>query len=338
MSRPSRPFSGKNWIGHWAETDYFDRREGRLFTGKKILITGATGQVARPVAEALAKDNEVWCLGRFTDPMAEGELRRQGMRTWRWDMAHDSLDGLPGDFTHVMHSAAHRGDGSDFEAAIEINSVATGRLMTHCRRADAFLFVSTGAIYARKASDHRHVETDPLGGQARWLPTYPVSKIAAEGTARAFAVTTGLPTTIARLNVAYGPYGHGGLPVLLFRRMLAGEPIEVPRTGQNWCSPIHTDDIARQVPLLWRVATVPAQVVNWGGDDAVGIQDIVAYLSELTGVPATLLPSEITRETNAYDNTKRKALIGACTVDWREGLRRTLRTHFPDLVDASVHT
>lgn len=309
-----------------------------MFAGKKILITGATGQVARPVAQALATDNEVWCLGRFTDPIVEDELRAQGMRTWRWDMAQDNLDGLPEDFTHVMHSAAHRGDGSDFEAAVEINSVATGRLMAHCRRAEAFLFVSTGAIYARKARDHRHVETDPLGGQARWLPTYPVSKIAAEGTARAFAVTLELPTIIARLNVAYGPNGHGGLPVLLLRRMLADEPIEVPHTAQNWCSPIHTDDIARQVPLLWGVATVPARVVNWGGDDAVGVQDIVAYLSEITGVRATLRPSEITRETNVYDNTKRKALIGDCMVDWRDGLRRTLRTHFPDLVGASTRT
>jgi hypothetical protein len=38
---------------------------------------------------------EVWCLGRFTDPIIEEELRVQGMRTWRWDMARDGLDDLP---------------------------------------------------------------------------------------------------------------------------------------------------------------------------------------------------------------------------------------------------
>ena len=32
---------------------------------KTILITGASGTVARPCAEYLAKDNEVWCIGRF---------------------------------------------------------------------------------------------------------------------------------------------------------------------------------------------------------------------------------------------------------------------------------
>ncbi|MFH9419273.1 NAD-dependent epimerase/dehydratase family protein [Streptomyces sp. NPDC017529] len=299
--------------------------------GKKILITGATGQVARPVAEALAKDNEVWCLGRFGDATAERELTDQGMHTRRWDMATDGLGGLPDDFTHVLHSAVHRGDGTDFEDAVAVNSVATGRLMTHCRRAESFLYVSTGAIYASQGLDHHYTETDPLGGRAPWLPTYPVGKLATEGTVRAFAATLGLPTTIARLNVAYGPYGHGGVPVLFYRQMLAGRPIEVPRGGQHLCSPIHTDDIARQVPLLWGAAGVPAQVVNWGGDETVGIRDLMAYVSEVTGTPAGFTEAEVTRETYAYDNTRRRALIGDCRVDWRTGVRRALAAHFPQL-------
>ena len=43
-------------------------------TGKKILIVGATGQLARPVAEALKADNEVWCVARFRDPAMRAEL------------------------------------------------------------------------------------------------------------------------------------------------------------------------------------------------------------------------------------------------------------------------
>lgn len=302
-----------------------------MFANKKILVTGATGQVARPVAEALAEANEVWCLGRFADPEAERDLRARGMRTWRWDMEREDLAGLPDDFTHVLHSAVHRGDGSDFDRAIEVNTAAAGRLMTHCRSAEAFLFVSSGAVYARQAADHRHAETDPVGGRMPWLPTYPVSKLAAEGAVRAFAATLGLPTTIARLNVAYGPYAHGGMPILLFRRLLAGDRIEVPRAGQNWCNPIHTTDLARQVPLLWAAATAPALVVNWGGDELVGIEQLLTHLCELTGVPPAFAPSDVTRETHAFDNSRRRALIGDCEIGWREGLRQTLAVHFPEL-------
>jgi UDP-glucuronate 4-epimerase len=181
----------------------------------------------------------------------------------------------------------------------------------------------------RQEADHRHAETDPLGGSARWLPTYPIGKIAAEGTARAFAATLNLPTTIARLNVAYGPYGHGGLPMIMLRMMIAGEPIEVPPSGQNWCNPIHTDDIARQVPLLWQLAAVPAISLNWGGDEMVGLRDIADYLSDLTGLPAKFTTSDITRDTSAFDNTQRRALIGDCQIGWREGIKRALAVHSP---------
>jgi nucleoside-diphosphate-sugar epimerase len=302
------------------------------FSGQKILITGASGQVARPIAEALAKDNEVWALGRFSTPGVKDQLRARGVRTWEWDMGRDSLDGLPTDFTHVLHAAVRRGDDGDFDTAIEVNTVGVGQLMTHCRKARAFIYVSTGALYAQQAWDHLYVETDPIAGVAPWLPAYPVVKISAEGAVRAFAATLGLPTVIARLNVAYGPYGHGGVPVLLYREMVAGKPIPVPAKGQNLASLIHTDDLARQVPLLWDVARSPALVVNWGGDDAVGLQDCMEYVSTITGIPAKFAVSSVTRQTYAFDSTKRRSLIGGCAVHWKEGVQRTIETHFPGAV------
>ncbi|TVL94090.1 NAD(P)-dependent oxidoreductase [Streptomyces sp. SAJ15] len=303
--------------------------------GKKILITGGTGQVARPVAEALARRNEVWCVGRFGTPGVEDALRAQGIVTRRWDM--DDLEGadyvgLPTDFTHVLHSAVRRGEDGDVNAAIEVNSLACGRLMHHCRTAEAFLFVSTGALYKRQSLDHAYTEDDPVDGVADWLPAYPVGKIAAEGAVRAFAAVLGLPTTIARLNIAYGPGGYGGVPMLYFKRMLAGEPIPVPRQGQNWCSPLHTDDLVDQVPALWAAATTPATLVNWGGDEPMGMTDCVRHLEELTGVPARLVPSEVTRETYRFDPTRRRELTGPCRVSWREGIRRTLEGLHPDHV------
>jgi UDP-glucuronate 4-epimerase len=301
--------------------------------GKKILVTGGTGQVARPVAEALATHNEVWCLGRFGTPGVRHDLAGCGITTWRWDMddiGHDGLRGLPDDFTHVLHCAVRRGDDGDFNAAIEVNSLAAGRLMTHCRTAAAFLYVSSGSVYARQALEHQYTETDPVDGVADWLPAYPVGKIATEGAVRAFSGVLGLPTTIARLNIAYGPGGYGGVPMLYFNRMLAGEPIPVPLDGQNWCSLLHSDDIVHQVPLLWQAATVPATLVNWGGDEPVGMTDCVRHMEQLTGIEARLAPSEVTRETYQFDPTLRGKLTGPCQVTWREGICRTLEARYPE--------
>lgn len=300
--------------------------------GGRILITGGTGQVARPVAEALAEHNDVWCLGRFADPAVERALNDKGITTWRWDMADpspDTLKGLPEDFTHVLHSAVRRGEDGDFNTTAEINAVATGRLMSHCRTAESFLYVSTGALYKRQTLDHKYTEDDPVDGSADWLPAYPMGKLATEGAVRAFAQVLGLRTTIARLNIAYGPGTYGGVPMLYFKQMLAGAPIPVPLEGQNWCSLLYTDDLVDQVPHLWRAASVPATVVNWGGDESVGVTDCVRHIEALTGVPAKLVPSEVTRETYQFDPTLRRAITGPCRVSWRDGIERTLRALHP---------
>ncbi|GAA2095444.1 NAD(P)-dependent oxidoreductase [Streptomyces albiaxialis] len=301
--------------------------------GKKILITGGTGQVARPVAEALAAANEVWCLGRFTDENARKALEAAGARTVTWDMASDGTDGLPRDFTHVLHSAVARGDGRDFEETARVNAAGTARLMTHCADAEAFLFVSSGVVYNRADSTHRYRVGDPLGGAAPWLPTYPVAKLTAEGVARGLAEALGLPTVIARLNIAYGPYGHGGVPMILFRQMREGRPCAVPREGQNYCNLLHTDDVVRQVPLLWDVARAPARVVNWGGDEEVGFNDLLEHMSALTGVPVRYDRGDRSRETALFDHTERRALIGDCEIGWRAGIARTLAELFEEYRD-----
>ncbi|UNZ20899.1 NAD(P)-dependent oxidoreductase [Streptomyces sp. 891-h] len=308
--------------------------------GKKILITGGTGQVARPVAEALTAGNEVWCLGRFGDLTARKVLEELGAHTVTWDMATDELDGVPDDFTHVLHSAVHRGDGTDFEETARGNAVGTARLMTHCARAESFLYVSSGVVYNRADSTHRYRESDPLGGAAPWLPTYPVAKITAEGVVRGLSEALSLPAVIARLNIAYGPYGHGGVPMILFNQLRAGKPCAVPREGQNYCNLLHTDDVVRQVPLLWQAAQAPARVVNWGGDEEVGITDLLEYMSELTGVPVHLDRGDHSRETAIFDHSTRRRLIGDCSVGWKAGIARTLAELFEeyrDRIDAYLH-
>ena len=66
--------------------------------GSKILITGPSGQVAAPIAKALATDNEVWGIARFSrrevifmprlfcgrTVRRSGAATRLCCRLWRW--------------------------------------------------------------------------------------------------------------------------------------------------------------------------------------------------------------------------------------------------------------
>jgi nucleoside-diphosphate-sugar epimerase len=57
-----------------------------MIQSKKILVTGATGQVARPIAESLAKHNEVWCIARFSEPALKAQVEALGIKTWAWTL------------------------------------------------------------------------------------------------------------------------------------------------------------------------------------------------------------------------------------------------------------
>jgi nucleoside-diphosphate-sugar epimerase len=49
-----------------------------MLQDRKILVTGATGQIAGPIAENFAKYNDVWCAARFSDPNRKVQLEEMG--------------------------------------------------------------------------------------------------------------------------------------------------------------------------------------------------------------------------------------------------------------------
>jgi hypothetical protein len=152
-------------------------------------------------------------------------------------------------------------------------------------------------------------------------PTYSVSKIAQEAVARACARIYDLPITIARMNASYG--SNGGLLAYQLDWMLAGQPVMV-KWDPAMYSPIHQDDINAQTEALLGAASVPATIVNWGGDEPVSAQEWCAYMAELTGVEPNVVVKEVPGGIRGIilDNTKRMAITGPCTVPWREGVRR----------------
>jgi UDP-glucuronate 4-epimerase len=298
-----------------------------LLKGKKVLITGLTGQVAYPLAMALAGESDVWGIARFTDPKKKEDLESAGITCVKVDLAEGDYSGLPDDFDYVLNFAVSFEPTFDavFSAIVE----GLGLLMSHCRNAKAFFHCSSTGVYQFK--DHQELkETDPLGDNHLVLiPPYSISKAAAEGIARFGAREWNLPTVIARLNVPYG--NNGGWPGFHFEMMLAGEPVAVHKNKPSEYTPIHEDDIIRTVPKLLEVASVPATIVNWGGKDRVSIEQWCEYMGKLTGNEPKFNYTDQTLESVIPDLTKMHDLIGKTQVDWRDGMRRMLETMHPEI-------
>jgi nucleoside-diphosphate-sugar epimerase len=289
---------------------------------EKILLTGPAGQIAYPLAEYLAKDNEVWGLARFSNPDDKAKVEAVGVKAVKGDMGDGDFSELPDDFTYVIHFAALMAPGWDFDAAIRANAEGTGLLLAHTRKAKAALVMSTHSCY-RPQEDPMHVfvETDPLGEvNAAHAPPYSMSKISQEAVARTCARLFDLPVTIARMNASYGR--NGGLPVMQMDTLLAGDPVTT-RWDPCMYSPIHQDDINAQTEALLDAASVPATIVNWAGDEPVSVQEWCAYIGELGGFEPVVNAVEQpgTLRGSIADNTKRLSFTGPCTVSWRDGIR-----------------
>jgi UDP-glucuronate 4-epimerase len=298
--------------------------------GKSIVVTGVTGQVAGPLAVALAQDNEVVGAARFKDPAARDRLEKAGVRCVPIDLVSGDVGGLPGDADYVLDFAVAK--TNDWELDLQANSGGLAWLMEHHQAAKAFVHCSTTGVY-KPLGHHVFAEGGELGdnhGVWPFLRTYSICKIAAEATARWAAIRFDLPTTIARLSVPYGD--GGGWPAIHLEMMINGSEIPVHVDAPSVYHPIHEDDILAMIPGLVAAATTPSTTVNWGGDQAVSVEEWCGYLSELTGVPARFNPTTDTIDSVQIDLTRMHELVGITEVPWREGFRRMVAARHPELI------
>jgi len=297
-----------------------------MLKNEKILITGPASQVALPIAREFAKHNEVHGLARFSNPADRGAMEAMGVTCIAADLAKDSFDNVPEDFTYVLDFAVLK--SGDFDYDLAANAEGLGRLMYRTRQAKAWLHCSTGGVY--QLDGHNPCkETDALGDNHHTiLPTYSITKIAAEAMARFAARQWNIPTTIARLSVPYG--NNGGWPSMHLDAMLAGQPVAVHTDKPSAYNLLHEDDYIAQVPKLLQIAAVPATVTNWGGA-SVSIEEWCAYIGGLIGKEPKFLHTDQTLPSIPMDLTRMHQLIGAAQVDWHDGIRRMIQARHPEL-------
>ena len=298
-------------------------------SGAKILVTGPTGQVALPLVLSLAAGNDVWGVARFTDTAARERLEAADVTCVVADLATTDFAELPTDFDYVLNLAVAKGGDADWDRDLAANGESIALLMARTTP-KAFLHCSSTAVYQHVGPTHALVETDPLGDNHRVMfPTYSLAKISAEVVARAAARDHGVPTTIARLNVPYG--ANGGWPGWHLEFMKAGHPITLHPERPNLFNPIHEDDIFATVPKLLDAASVPATIVNWGGEQA-SIEEWCGLIGELTGIDPRFEETSNTIGSVFVDLTKMHELAGGTEVGWRDGIRRMVEARHPELL------
>jgi nucleoside-diphosphate-sugar epimerase len=310
-----------------------------MLSGERILVTGISGVAGWPIAQFLARDNEVWGVARFRNSPGPGKeswwgpapagsvdpelIKAGGITVRSIDLGAGDFRALPQNFSYVLHFAWVRGSLEQLELALRTNVEGAGLLFQHCRRAKAILVVSGMGIYsAHPDPGHLYTETDAIGrGATAYAPTSPAAKLGVEAVARFCGRAFNVPMTIARLNTVMGP--PGCLAGQHVRAILGAKAITVPN-DPNPHSPIHVDDMKLQVESLLGAAAPSAFITNWCGDEAVTSQRWIGHAANLLGLPASVsvMSQPDVPGGNVADPARRRSVTGPCKADFNESLVR----------------
>jgi UDP-glucuronate 4-epimerase len=296
-----------------------------VLDGEKVLITGAGGKIAFPIARALAGRNEVWGVARFRDPSHRDRLEGAGVNPVALDISTGDFSSLPDDFTYVFHAAT--ADGSEgWPYSVQTNAQASGQLLHHCRKANGFVYCSTGSIY--RYEGHRPLkEGDPPGVPLR--SEYSFSKVAGESVCTWISTHFEIPLSIIRICSTYGPLG--GAPADRLEMMLRGEAIRLHPDRPNNFNPIYEDDYVHLGIRAMLVAQCPPLVVNWAGSETISAEEYCIYMGELIGVKPIFEYTPVAHTPLWPDVTLMHEVLGRTEVRWRDGFRRMIEARHPEL-------
>ena len=301
-----------------------------MLDGEKILITGATGKIAFPIARALAERNEVWGAARLRNPGDRDKLTAAGINPVALDMSTGDFSAIPDDFSYVFHAAVDTG-ADDWRRCVETNAQNSGDLLFHCRTVKGFVFCSTGSIYGYQGQ-RPLTEVDPPGVPLR--ANYSFSKIAAESVCTWVAKQYGIPLTIIRICSTYGP--EGGAPADRLEMMLAHKSIRLHPDAPNNYNPIYEDDYVDLGIRAMEVADTPPIVVNWAGSETVSVEDYCTFMGELVGVEPSFVYTAEAHTPLWPDVTYMHQILGQTKTPWREGFRRMVAARHPEIALADL--
>ena len=245
-------------------------------SGRRVLVTGASGLVALPVAVELAKSNEVYAVARFSNSEQKRLLEAAGAHLIAFDLSEHDLSPLPRSVDVVINYAVLP---PNYKEHYEVNAGAVGRLARRYRDCEAFIQGSTGSLYAYQGERPLR-EDDPYGLHSSAEP-YAASKIAAEFLLKHLSEDYRMPTVIVRIFSFYGPRG-GGVTQRI-DQVAQGQPVSVYPGVRNVHTPLFEDDYVEKTIAAIGIAKTPAEIVNLGGTEAVTTQEYCEIAGEILG-------------------------------------------------------
>lgn len=327
----------------------------------RVAVTGAAGFLGGHLVRGFeARGAEVVPLVRATGPRSPSGA-----------VALDDVLGDPTRLTGVdvlVHAAAvrhrHGIDASTYRTS-NVDLVERTLRAASAGRVGRFVFVSSVGVYgfpSRLPIDEEH----PYAPRT----LYSATKVEAEMRARRTARELGLPLTIVRPTIVYGPGDRNGMLDKMAAMIRAGT-YRIVGFGDNVLHHTHVDDV---VEGIWLGATRPEAVDEHfivAGPETITLAELSELVAEAVGrrLPRARVPSALARAVATvvdvaahrglafaereppvnhekldvmtlpiwFDGAKAKRLLGfEPRVGYAEGVRRTVKGEWPSVARAGV--
>lgn len=281
----------------------FDR-----LSGKTLLITGGTGFIGSYLLETVAYLNDQVlaqpCQAYVTTRDPGKVAARFPHLCGRADLTLLECDvrafrPVPVPLNFIIHAASPADVGvfmQDPFGNMETIVDGTKAVLTVAAEAgvEAFLFLSSGAVYGHQPADQPWLSEEYTGGPDLRNPRgcYGEAKRYAEMLCRIFREERGLPVSIARLFALVGPYqdlNSTSAIIDFIRQGLEGPTIRIRDDGQAVRSYCY---IADAVVALWKLLLnpEPGETVNVGSDlEAVSFVELAERIGRCLGRPVRVV-------------------------------------------------
>lgn len=293
----------------------------------RIAVTGGSGFIGSHVVDALVEHgHDVVVVDRRDRPhRADVEYARVDL------LDRDGLARALRGAAHVFHLAAFANVDEVHERPVDamaLNVIGTMHVLEAARANDSerVYLASTVWVYNEAPGTRPAGEETPFylngGGHV-----YTSSKMAAEMACHNYRTLYGVPYTILRYGIPYGPRMREELLIpRLIRRARAGLPLEVAGDGSQFRRFLYVEDLAR-AHLCALDASAADEVYNLEGTRRVTVLEVAELVRELVGAGTIEFVPGRTGDFAGRDACSAKAerdLGWRPLVDFEDGLRRTV--------------
>ncbi|MBF6599120.1 MAG: NAD-dependent epimerase/dehydratase family protein [Dehalococcoidia bacterium] len=198
----------------------------------------------------------------------------------------EALDRATRGLDVIFHLAAYADVNNvvaDPTGAVALNVLGTSRVLESARRNELRRVVLASTVWVYGAAREPRVDERSCFDPAATGHVYTTTKIASEMLCHDYKTLFGVPFTILRYGIPYGPRMRPSLVIPIFiRKALGGEPMTVAGDGSQNRKFVYVEDLA-DAHVLALAPEAEGQTYNIDGAEEVSILRIAETVHRLVG-------------------------------------------------------